>query len=112
MDEDDVALYCLSGAAMHSMLKLRAKKTDPVKAVLEMLRIKDKKSTDLPVGIQLLDRGHLILINPIMLPYVKMVLHIVTQLVNDHTCENYGSHMIEVCKSHVERNSVLKVIFR
>ena len=79
--------------------------------VLRQLKIKHHQASLVPYGIQQLNQGGLVIMDPVMLPYLRALIQKVSSLVNENQSREHGQHMIENARSEIENDSDIKDTF-
>ena len=116
--EHDINIYRYGGFALHSMLKKR-RKINPGKSksvhselqLLESMRIKDERWTELPIPIQQLKKSGLHMMTPEMLPFLRKVVETVGLGINDDMRREHGHNMIAEAERHIASNHELQRSF-
>lgn len=95
--ESNVCLYRYGGFALHSLLqKYKATKSchdshdHEMKIVLRQLTVKHHQMNLVPYGIQQLNQGGLVIMDPVMLPYLRALIEKISSLVNEDKCHESG----------------------
>ena len=116
--ESNVSLYRYGGFALHSLLKkystdiqTSCSRDQDIVLVLKQLKLTDKQISELPDGIWHFNQGGLDIMNPCMLPYLRVVIEKVASLVNEDKCCELGQHMIEVACKELEDDVELSRTF-
>ena len=93
--ESNVNLYRYAGFALHSLFQKykREGPNDAVVTVLKQLIIKSEQLSMVPYGIQQLNQGGLVIMNPCMLPYLRTLIGKVSSLVNEERCKEFGKRI-------------------
>ena len=113
--ESNVSLYRYGGFAIHSLLQKYKEREDPcsqaIVVILKKMVIKHEELCLLPSGVQLLNRGGLVIISPSLLPYLRALIEKVSSLVNEERCREYGQYMIDVARLAIEDDSNINSSF-
>ena len=97
---------------MHSLLqKYDGQPCAEMIPILREMVIKHEQLPSVPIGIQLLNQGGLVIVTPLLLPYLRAIVDKVSSLVNEECSRNLGHHMIEAARSAIECDMNLKAIF-
>ena len=106
--ESNVSLYRYGGFALHSLLQKykqgKGGPNDAVVTVLKQLIIKGEQLSMVPYGVQQLNQGGLVIMNPLMLPYLRALIEKVSSLVNKERCKEFGKQMIEAACTDIEND--------
>ena len=113
--ESNVSLYRYGGFALHSLLQKYKERRDPhsqtIVTVLKGMIIKHEELNMLPLGVQLLNQGGLVIMSPLLLPYLRALIQKVSSLVNEEQCREYGQYMIDVARLAIEDDSNINSTF-
>ena len=108
--EGIVSIYRYAGSAIHSMISKRMKssKVDELE-ILEIMRCCDFSIA--PRQIQQLNEGNMCMMNPVLTPFVKLLLDKINLYINRQQLKVQGSKMVEIAKSCIVSNEELITTF-
>ena len=114
--ESNVSLYRYGGFALHSLLqKYKHEKEGDTQGniitFLKQLAIKPDQMTMVPQQIHDLNQGGLVIMNPCMLPYLRVLIERVSSLVNDKRCQEFGKSMIKAASIGIENDKEISRTF-
>lgn len=120
-DESVIAMYRYFGFAVRSVMENRTKSDDKCELkVLELLKCKHKDMEGVPSPVRDLASSHkFCIISPKVIPYVQLLLQIVSCNVGEESLREEGKDIIKLAKSEVESQqtrlsqnlfSVLKIL--
>ena len=117
--ESNVCLCRYGGFALHSLLQKYQKVAEgcndscdhDIMPVSRQLTIKHDQTSLVPYGIQQLNQGGLVIMDPFMLPFLRALIEKVSSLVNENQSREFGQHIVEIARSKIESDSDLNETF-
>ena len=116
--ESNVCLYKYGGFALHSLIKKYTKTDghvshdhDSMLVILKQLTIKQNQLSLVPYGIHQLNEGGLVIMDPLMLPYLRVLIEKVASFINEDQSREFGKHMIEMARSKIESDNDINETF-
>ncbi len=103
---------------MHSLIKKYTKTDghvshdhDSMLVILKQLTIKQNQLSLVPYGIHQLNEGGLVIMDPLMLPYLRVLIEKVASFINEDQSREFGKHMIEMARSKIESDDDINETF-
>lgn len=118
--ESNVSLFRYGGFALHSLIQKYRERASSNSAdseardilcILEVLKIKSEDSNSVPYGIQCLNQGGLVIIDPCLLAYLRLLIDKVLSHINEKQCQEMGQHMIKVARMKIENDTDIRSLF-
>lgn len=109
--ESNVSLLRYGGFALHSLIQKYHNGPWQHDNVISLLKKKPESAASVPYAIECLNQGRLVIIDPCMLPYIRLLVEKVMSHVNDDQCKQAGQHVIKVARKKIEIDVEIREAF-